>query len=48
MNTETIFTAKNIAAGYKDKRILEGFSFTAEAGELLILMGPNGAGKSTV
>ncbi len=48
MNTETIFTAKNIAAGYIDKRILEGFSFTAEAGELLILMGPNGAGKSTV
>ena len=48
MNTETIFTAKNIAAGYKDKRILEEFSFTAEACELLILMGPNGAGKSTV
>jgi heme exporter protein A len=30
------------------RRIVDGLSFTVEAGEALVLVGPNGAGKTTV
>lgn len=48
MMEQCMLEAKNIAAGYQGRRIIEGLNFQALRGELLILMGPNGAGKSTL
>lgn len=38
----------DIDAGYDDRRVLENFSLTLNAGEVYALLGANGAGKSTV
>ena len=45
---QVMLEVKNIAAGYQGRRIIEGLTFQAISGELVILMGPNGAGKSTL
>lgn len=37
-----------VIAGYGSLMILNGLSFTAEAGQITLVIGPNGAGKSTV
>jgi ATP-binding cassette subfamily B protein len=40
---------EDVTFGYEaDESVLDGVSFTAEAGETLALVGPTGAGKSTV
>jgi subfamily B ATP-binding cassette protein MsbA len=39
---------KDVVFSYGDKRVLDGLSFTAEAGKVTALVGPSGAGKSTV
>jgi subfamily B ATP-binding cassette protein MsbA len=38
----------DVVFAYGDKRVLDGLSFTAEAGKVTALVGPSGAGKSTV
>ena len=45
---ETILTLKNIEAGYKDLKVLNGVSLTVRKGEIIALLGQNGAGKSTI
>jgi len=39
---------ENLEFGYSSKKILKGFSFDVESGELVTILGPNGAGKSTL
>ncbi|NEX44723.1 ABC transporter ATP-binding protein [Pseudotabrizicola algicola] len=39
---------EDVHFGYGDQPVLQGLSFTAEAGQLTALVGPSGAGKSTV
>lgn len=39
---------QNLSVSYGDKRILDGVSFSLEAGQWLMVAGPNGAGKSTL
>jgi branched-chain amino acid transport system ATP-binding protein len=40
--------ARNITAGYGNRRVLHDVSLSAEDGERLLLIGPNGSGKSTL
>ena len=44
----TALAAKNISFSVKDARLLDGVSFSVDAGEWLSIVGPNGAGKSTL
>jgi ABC-2 type transport system ATP-binding protein len=39
---------EGVAKSYAGQSVLNGFSFTLEAGSVVALLGPNGAGKSTV
>ncbi len=39
---------ENLAVDRGARRIVDGLSFTVDAGEALVLVGPNGAGKTTV
>ncbi|MBS1618801.1 MAG: ABC transporter ATP-binding protein [Bacteroidetes bacterium] len=44
-----MLTATDLSIGYhKDKALLSGITFTAGAGQLLLLLGINGIGKSTL
>jgi len=43
-----MLTYREVSAGYGDDLVIEGVSFTLEAGHILGLIGPNGGGKSTL
>lgn len=40
--------ALNLVKTFGDKRAIDGISFFANKGEVLVLLGPNGAGKTTI
>ncbi len=43
-----MINCENIHAGYGKTTVLDGVSFTAEAGETVAVLGPNGSGKTTL
>jgi ABC-2 type transport system ATP-binding protein len=45
---DELLTVDGVSKRFKDRRVLEGVSFSARAGEVLGLIGPNGAGKTTL
>ncbi len=44
----TVLEVKNLRAGYADREILKGISFTLNADDFFAIIGPSGAGKSTL
>ena len=44
----TVLEVKNLRAGYADREILKGISFTLKADDFFAIIGPSGAGKSTL
>ncbi|MFB2531613.1 ABC transporter ATP-binding protein [Paracoccus sp. p3-h83] len=46
--TDTTIRLEDVHLSYGDLAVLNGLSFTAEAGQTTALVGPSGAGKSTV
>lgn len=44
---ELAIEARNLTKIFKERRAVDGISFTVERGETFALLGPNGAGKST-
>ena len=46
--TERLLVVEDVVAGYGDKRILDGVSFTLDPGEILVVLGGSGSGKSTL
>lgn len=45
---KTIIVARDLTAGYGDRRVLRGLDFEIEAGQIAVVLGPGGAGKSTL
>jgi zinc/manganese transport system ATP-binding protein len=43
-----VISAKQLAAGYRDKIVWQGATFTVRRGEFIGLLGANGAGKTTL
>ncbi|MBL8304906.1 MAG: ATP-binding cassette domain-containing protein, partial [Ideonella sp.] len=43
-----VLDVKNLHAGYGDREILKGVSFTLQPDDFFALIGPSGAGKSTL
>ena len=43
-----VLEVKNLRAGYADREILKGVSFTLEPDDFFAIIGPSGAGKSTL
>ena len=46
--SDKILKVENLVKTYPGKRVLDGVSFEAQRGEVLVLMGGSGAGKSTI
>ena len=44
----SMLQVSDLSVSYGSSRILDGVSFTVEAGQWLMIIGPNGAGKTTV
>ncbi len=44
----TVLEVKNLRAGYADREILKGISFTLNADDFFAIIGPSGSGKSTL
>ena len=45
---DIILDVNNLVKDYPGKRVLDGVSFQAQRGEVLVIMGGSGAGKSTI
>ncbi len=45
---KTILSVRNLCAGYKNYRILDGISLDIERGKIYSIIGPNGCGKTTL
>ena len=43
-----LLTCQDLSLGYEGKAIVEGLSFSVEAGDYLCIIGENGSGKSTL
>ena len=43
-----LLEVENLHKSFAGRKVLDGVSFTAEAGEVLVIMGPSGTGKSTL
>lgn len=39
---------RDLKSGYRDRRVLQGVSFSVKRGEFVGIIGPNGAGKTTL
>ena len=39
---------KDVVFGYREKKVLDGFTFTAEGNKIISILGPNGVGKTTL
>jgi len=46
--SDTVLKTESLSFGVDDSCILDGITFSAQAGERLSIIGPNGAGKSTL
>jgi len=46
--TQPLLVVDRIVAGYGDRTILDGVSFTVDAGEIMVVLGGSGSGKSTL
>src|SRR5688572_27035736 len=44
---QPVLDVRDLRMRYGSKDVLQGVSFTARRGEVLVLLGPNGAGKTT-
>ena len=45
---QAVLEVKNLRAGYADREILKGISFTLGADDFFAIIGPSGSGKSTL
>jgi ABC-type branched-subunit amino acid transport system ATPase component len=42
-----VLEAKNLSAGYKGMKVIDGISLKVDTGEIVTIVGPNGSGKTT-
>ena len=44
----TVLSVRNLCAGYRNYRILDGISLDIQQGKIYSIIGPNGCGKTTL